>query len=393
MKKLLLLLVLIALWACSDDKVSGISTVETENAFLIRVVRGDSLPASHVVARVRAVDFVRNAESDSAEEFFAEYVADSLGYIRLNGFAVDSVTIEIINEGEGVFKKLLARDVRDGDSVQFVLEKTGSLHGKVYLPEGVDYAWVQVYGTDRLVKTDSNGFYELDSLPPFDYDLRVIVGDSVVTNAATVGAGEESFANVYTFEPDSVKVLDFESDNETFFINDLGISVSGYMIVTDTSVKTIPSINENFAKFIDDAGAGREGKVLHWKTSASPGLWSFFGTWVCKEKSPCNLSAMDSVVFYARGTGIYSIIFESLGKSNLEGKTLANDTLKSNDEWKRVCIKPSNFKPRDDMYGNFGWDAVSEAVTTITVAAYDSTELWIDDITLYGVKPSDFATK
>ena len=102
---------------------------------------------------------------------------------------------------------------------------------------------------------------------------------------------------------------------------------------------------------------------------------------------------MDSVVFYARGTGVYSIIFESLGKSNLEGKTLANDTLKSNDEWKRVCIKPSNFKPRDDMYGNFGWDAVSEAVTTITVAAYDSTELWIDDITLYGVKPSDFAAK
>lgn len=394
MKKLLLLLVFIALCACSDRDVSGISSVETQNAFLIRVVRADSLPAANVVARVRTVDFVRDSASDSvASEFFAEYVADSLGRIHIDSLDVEVASIEIVSEGEGVFRRLFARDVREGDSVQFVLEKTGSLHGKVYLPEGVDYAWVQVYGTDRLVKTDSNGFYELDSLPPFDYDLRVIVGDSVVANAAKVGAGEESLANVYTFEPDSVKVLDFESDNEKFFISDLGISVNAYMAATDTSVQTTPSIEENFASFLVNAGAGREGKALHWNNSSKPGLWSFFGTWVCKEESPCDLSAMDSVVFYARGTGIYSIIFESLGKTNLEGKTLANDTLKSSDEWKRVCIKPSNFKARDDMYGNFGWELVSKAVTTITIAAYDETEVWIDDITLYGVKPSDFATK
>ena len=158
MKKLLLLLALIALSACSDRDVSGISSVETQNAFLIRVVRGDSMPASNVVARVRAVDFIRNVEPDSVEHFLAEYVADSLGRIRLDGLAVDSVTIEILNEGEGVFRKILAKDVRDGDSVQYVLEKTGSVHGKVYLPDGVDYAWVQVYGTDRLVKTDNEGF-------------------------------------------------------------------------------------------------------------------------------------------------------------------------------------------------------------------------------------------
>lgn len=145
MKKLLLLFVLFALWACSDDKVSGISTVETENAFLIRVVRGDSLPAANVVARVRTVDFVRDSANESeSPEFFVEYVADSLGRIHIDSLAVEVASIEIVSEGEGVFRRLFARDVREGDSVQFVLEKTGSLHGKVYLPEGVDYAWVQV---------------------------------------------------------------------------------------------------------------------------------------------------------------------------------------------------------------------------------------------------------
>ncbi len=399
MKKLLLLLAIMALCACSDRDVSGISSVETQNAFLIRVVRGDSMPASNVVARVRAVDFIRNVEPDSVENFLAEYVADSLGRIRLDGLAVDSVTIEILNEGEGVFKKLLAKDVRDGDSVQYVLEKTGSVHGKVYLPDGVDYAWVQVYGTDRLVKTDNEGFYEMDSLPPYEYGLRIIVGDSVVEHSAMVGVGEDTRANVSVFEPDSIKVLDFEFAEAQFIIRELDISESGYMSSTDSNVMvspkvaTVPNTRKDIAEFIVDAGAGRDGNALHWKSSAGIGSWSFFGIWVCTENSPCDLSAMDSVVYYVRGTGVISIIFETLGSSNVEGKTLAYDTLKTNDEWRRVSIKPSNFKPRDDLYGNLGWDVISKTVTTISIAAYDDTEVWIDDITLYGVKPSDFITK
>lgn len=398
MKKLLLLLVLIALCACSDRNVSGISSVETQNAFLIQVVRSDSLPASNVVARVRAVDFIRNVESDSVEEFLAEYVADSLGYIRLNGLDVDSVTIEIVNEGEGIFRKVLAKDVRDGDSVQYVLEKTGSIYGKVYLPEGVEFAWVQVYGTDRLVKTDSEGFYEMDSLPPYEYDLRITVGDSIVEQSATVGVGEDTRANVCEFEPDSIKVLDFESANAQFIIRELGIREAGYMSATDTSVMvtpevvTVPETRKDIEEFIVEAGAGREGNAIHWESSARHGNWSFYGIWVCPEESPCNLSATDSIVFYARGKGVISIALETLGSSNEEGKTLAYDTLNT-DEWQRRVIKPANFKPRDDMYGNLGWEVISRAVTTISIAAYDETEFWIDDVVFYGIKPSDFAIK
>ena len=54
--------------------------------------------------------------------------------------------------------------------------------------------------------------------------------------------------------------------------------------------------------------------------------------------------------------------------------------------------KPVNFKARDDLYGNLGWDVISKAVTTVSIAAYDDTEFWIDDVVLYGVKPSDFAS-
>ena len=402
MKKWLLfpaVFVSLAFWACSNDKdVAGISTVETENAYLIQIVREDSLPAANVVARMRSADFVQSVEKDDAGKntkngFFTEFVTDSLGCIRIDSLTVDVATLEIVDNGEGLFKKIAAEDVQDGDSVQFMMEKTGSLRGKVYLPEGVDFAWVQVYGTDRLVKTDSDGSYEMDSLPPFEYDLRYVVGDSIVENSAKVSAGEEGAAYVYNFQPDSVNIFDFESDGEEFFITDLGYSVTGYMAATDTNTKTVPDINEGVASFIDDAGAGRKGKALHWESSAAFGKWSFFGTWICKEESPCDISATDSIVYYVRGTGVISIAFETLGSSNTEGKTLAYDTLDIGDKWQRRVIRPSNFKPRDDKYGNLGWDVISKAVTTVSIAAYDETEFWIDDIVLYGVKPSDFSTK
>jgi hypothetical protein len=105
------------------------------------------------------------------------------------------------------------------------------------------------------------------------------------------------------------------------------------------------------------------------------------------------LSATDSIVYYARGTGVVSVIFETLGSENVEGKTLAYDTLKTADEWTRYCIRPSDFKPRDDKYGNLGWEVISKSVTTISIAVYDDTEIWVDDVVLYGIKPSDFAAK
>ena len=397
MKKIFLLLVFSVFYiicACSDKDVAGISSVETQNAFLIRVVHDDSLPASNVVARVRSAKFVRDVGVDSVgEEFFAEYVTDSSGCFRMDSLTVDEASIEIVDGGVGVFRKIAAHDVQNGDSVQFVLEKTGSLRGKVYLPEGVDYAWIQMYGTDHLVKTDSEGYYEMDSLPPYEYDLRVIVGDSVVERSANVDAGEKSFANIYDFEPDSIKVLDFESGDAVFVLKEIDRNVTGYLAATDTSVVTVPAIGSKVAEAVEEAGTGREGKALHWKTSAGFGVWSFFGIWICPSSSTCDFTALDSVVYYVRGTGHYSFSFEALGKTNIEGKALTNDTLDSVDEWKRVCVKPTDFIERDSSYGNFGWEPVSKTVTTISIFAYDEAEIWIDDITLYGIKPSDFAVK
>ena len=119
---------------------------------------------------------------------------------------------------------------------------------------------------------------------PYEYDMRVIVGDSIIEQSAKIDAGEDVSANVHTFEPDSVKVLDFESASAQFTIKELGISETGYMSSTDTSVKTtpeveiIPETRKDLSEFIVEAGADREGNAIYWETSAAKrGSWSFYG--------------------------------------------------------------------------------------------------------------------
>ena len=125
MKKFLLFLVAVILCACSNDKVAGISTVETENAYLIQVVHEDSLPAAGVLARMRAASFVRSIDGDSAApEYYEEFVTDSLGCIRIDSLGVDVATIEIVDKGKGLFRKIFAEDMRKFEGQRFVLAKT-----------------------------------------------------------------------------------------------------------------------------------------------------------------------------------------------------------------------------------------------------------------------------
>ena len=200
MKKIFLLLLCIGLFACSEPKVAGTSTIETENAILIHVVYSDSTPASHAVAKVRPVWYVKDIDSDSMDEnIVEEYEADSLGYIRLNELSCDKVTIEILQKNLGVFESLTKENLVKSDSLVYCLKRIGSLIGKVNLTEGISFAWVQLFGTDRLVKTDSVGNFEVNSLPPAFYHVRAIISNeesSIAEASLQIEAGEKTDAGI-----------------------------------------------------------------------------------------------------------------------------------------------------------------------------------------------------
>lgn len=385
-----------SLSACSsDDKVAGVSTVETENAYVIQVVDEGGVPVVNASAVLRAANYLPalpalKKYSNYMEVIALELTSDTAGYIHIDEWFNDSLTLEVLDGDRGAFVELVASDIQKGDSAELTLNHLGVLSGKVDLPEGETFALVRIYGTDRVVKTDGEGHYEIQGLAPADYRIQTLVADSAsedivsvkpVAEVSSSSALEESSSSEEVAESSSselgyLSVLDFESG--------LG---GVYLKPTDTTVVMYP-VEDSAMAAIVDAGAGREGKAFHWTTSGETGHWSFLGLWMCSSSNPCDFSVIDSIEYYVRGTGSYSFNLETIIEGST-GKAVFLDTLQGAEEWERVVIRASDFMEGDSTYGNMGWDFVSKRVTNIAVPAYFDTEIWIDDIKFYGVRRKD----
>jgi len=374
----------IGLTACSETETAGVSTVETENAYVIQVVDEGGAPVSNASAVLRVAGYLpdfgalKKADSQTAALVAKTFASDSAGYIHIDELFEDSLTLEVLDGNRGAFVEILSENIQKGDSAELTLNRLGMMSGKIDLPAGEKFGWVRIYGTDRVVQTDSDGNYAIEGLAPADYRVQLLVADSETVEVVTVKS-EQPASSSSIKEPESsssalgyLNVLDFEDG--------LG---SVYLKPTDTTV-TMSPVEDSAALAIVDAGAGREGKAFHWTTSAKTGHWSFMGLWMCSSSDPCDFSAMDSIEYFVRGTGSYSFNLESIISGNT-GKAVFLDTLNGSDEWERVVIRASDFMEGDSTYGNVGWDGVINHVTNIAVPAYYDADIWIDDIKFYGV--------
>lgn len=376
------LLLAFAFWNCSDKDVAGISSVETGNACVIKVVDENAEPVVNAVARLRPANYLAafsdGALADSSLVF--ELVTDSAGYIHIDSLIADSMTLEILDGYRGVFATLSSEDMQPGDSTELAVARLGKLRGRVKMPQDMEFAWVEIYGTDRKVKTDSEGNYEIDSLAPAAYGVHVVVGDSTFNEIVLVKSAEITEEKVVT-------LIDFESGITSHL--DVKHEFVGFMDKMDSDVVTVPSI-DNPIEGVEEAGAGREGHAFHWTSSkAKGGSWSFFEVEFCPYDASCDLSALDSVEFYIRGTGTFSLNLESLGNANYQGKAMHLDSLDSPNEWIRKSIKPSDFDKPDSCWGNFGWDIVRTKMTSLSFFVMDNAEIWLDDVKLYGIRRDD----
>ncbi len=374
---LMLVAVALNLAACSKEKVAGVSTVETDNAWIVQIVNDDLTPAANVSARVRSASYLfsSNLENDG---ILAEYLTDSAGCFTIDRLMSYAETVEAVNGNRGVFATIYARNLPKKDSLLLVMNRLGTLKGKVELPEGESFATVEIYGTGKSAKTDADGNYEIDSLPPATYRIHVVTSNFEMDDTVAVREG-----------PKMVRLVDFESGTLRNNLKAPALEGTGYLAVTDTSVKTNP-LPDSALTGIENAGAGRDGLAFHWtSSSAKSGAWSLFGMWICHEDTPCDFSALDSIVYYVRGTGRYSFAMESMGDSNYQGKALFDDSLDVAERWIRKTVKPSDFAAGDSLWGNFGWEPIQDKITNIAISAYGESEIWLDDIELYGVDEKD----
>jgi len=400
---------LLALWGCTEDKVAGgFDTVETENAFIIKVVDSDDNPVRNGVARVRSLNYLPEMTLENDSNSGGNFVTDSLGEIRLdsalisciNRINVDSAVVEVLSvdgaDGSvfGALRRIslsaiLERIVQNNsdDSLKIETAPVGEITGSIVLSEGDSNAWVQVYGTDHWAKINPDGSFVLEGLPPADYDLRVVVGKSVQEISVKVEANENM--DVGDLVGNYLDIVDFESQDYSSLLRAPMHNNEWYLAHQGDSVVTTPGDTNGIAG-VEEAGAGRDGYAFHWKSSSPNGSWSNWGLWLCPSENPCDFTQVDSIVYYVRGEGRYSFVLESLGEENFKGKAIYRDTLTSTEEWVRKSIVPSDFEPGDSSWGNLGWDMISQKVTNVVIPAYGEAEVWIDDIRIYGINRKDF---
>jgi len=483
--------------------------VETENCVALQVVRPDGRPASMALAKIRPLWYVADTAhgTDTSLEIRNLYT-DKNGWVYCKGLPQGRYAVQIIGDSLGAITEVEHLDTASGNEhIHIPLFPMGSLQGAVSLPSGIPYAWVQFYGLDEQVKTDSLGNFTFQSLPPgslriraiapnlpteiaadfvqirsnstvdagtlaapsigtedpvlwrysrfirvdslvsnwmrplsdptvltlnldssnFDFsqtmadgrDLRILDAqgnqltyqrarwDSLL-NIAVIririegaidsttqieirwgrsGAVDLGYAELWNGINDSVKqeiytllVDDFEHNSGQTMLAALTPTTYWYWFGADSTDTILPASSVDFAKALQPAGAGRSGYALHLSYSDSTSQWNILGTAI--GSGPQNLATLDSIVFWVRGTGNYSLAFDNNYVGN-GGKAWMHDTLDS--VWTRKCIRPQDLMPADGFAGNVGWTNVEDIVTNLTFIFGGGKDFWVDDIRIFGI--------
>ena len=148
------------------------------------------------------------------------------------------------------------------------------------------------------------------------------------------------------------------------------------------------------------AGSGRSGTALQLVCGAGQcdtGRVLLAATLLAT--TPRSLRSMDSLEFWARGTGSVWISLEHMDSLQLqliqEGKLDSLQPKRAwtsrilDTTWQRIRLAPADFDPGDGLSGNIGWTGVRDSVNYITFLIQGGSQLWLDDIRIHGIDGDD----
>lgn len=413
--------------ACSSsngiDPSAGTS-LETENsvAVVLAVKQSDGSPAARTKVLVRPVDFLAGANNmdvvkDHKKGESPVVVSDSTlgilnletdeqGRLNLKRLKPGTYNVEARQDTTKAFVRVVVTDV-SRDSVSIKLEPTGAVSGQVYLPENESSVTVGVKGLDYFVETDEEGKFEFKSLPK---GLLTLVGftfrtyktldmdgkPSAISNLMTVGSSNTKVESGKTSKNVTIGQKQVPASDTTVkedvypvvLFADFEDSTYGWYISRSKYAEAELDAEKNVA--------GRKGMVAHFVyQNDSNANWALMGRAL---NEMTDMSELDSVVFWAR-SGLsdssqwisvsFDVLLDSTGYEN--GKAWVH--LELDTTWQRFVVTPKDLIEPDEhnIGGNIGWDAVKEHVTNLNFFGGGVTEgtpyeMWLDDITIYGVK-------
>lgn len=397
--------------ACSnDEKGVAAGSLETENsiAFHVKLANGQNASKAYVIIH--------------ESEYFADKVnldstrhpqTDENGILELDSLPRGNYIVEVRSlqdkqEQKGATTFEITQV--DNDSGKVVTVQTGvpaSFEGKAYTDKYP--AWVIIRGLEYKVPVDSQGNFSFESLPEgvFEFVLvhsqtnsagatvsqilteeEICVGcnDSEPVNLVDKTAPPKDSVSKDTATADTVAADTADTDTipkdtlKHFVFDDFENSVSAWY--ESHSEKASGSLE------ISEAGEGRNGLAAHFQcTNDADYNWALMGQYL---GGHVDMSALDSVVFWARGSVKKYISFSfdivtADSKANITSiKSWIHIVLA--EQWTRYSFTPTDMvEAEDDNGGNVGWDAVKDGVTNISIFGGAGGEFWIDDIEFFGL--------
>jgi len=171
----------------------------------------------------------------------------------------------------------------------------------------------------------------------------------------------------------SILVSDFEQSS---LVSLLPIPQNWSSLAADPAMISAPSLV--------DAGMGRTGRALHVAFAAA--IQSGYAYTSVPLGGMRSLRSLDSIVFWARGPRtILTFAFDHKGVNDTKAWTPRN----LDSTWKHIAIRPSDLDSAKPVGGNVGWLGVRDSVTDISFFVVQGSDLWLDDIRLYGIDRDD----
>ena len=367
--------------ACDSGRSTAGSSLETENSIAVLVQLADGTPAARMKVVVRPESYLSGASELGSDSLYQlNFETDDQGRVVLSDVPSGSYVIEARNDSLNLkgFEKIAYVEADSATPLTVEVSEPTKVSGRVGLPQLVRRAaTVSVQGLDYQVPMDSTGYFEFDALPSGNIEIVAFVNDA---------------------DEDSVKVYgkietDVGSGSEELYLGDSAYVKTEFVFddFENGVAQWVPTASNNaeVKLNVEAAGFGREGNVAHFvckRDSAAEWDWALIGR---ELGGFVDMSDLDSIVFWARSSEASKISFAFDVFVNDDSIT-SSENIKAwghydvDTAWTRYTVIPSKLDTADSNGGNVGWDAIKNRVTKLGIFGQMGTEVWVDDIEVYG---------
>ena len=427
--------------ACSnDDKSVAAGSLETENSIAIRVTNADGTVAAKANVIIHEADYLSEIHKastvqsegspsgdvivsvDIATNYTKTPVTDTNGILYLDFPPTGQYMVEVISAKDTDQKGANAFEVpaEVPDSTMIVPVQLGnsiSVSGNVQTDK--ENTWVMIRGMQYAAKVNPDGSFSFPSIPASDFEIVLVYPtenakgtlENVIIGSTTLHTGHDQKAMTLVDTTMTSSGKEVPPDTATTPKDTATVdTVKKDTVPEDTLVHFMfedfedalddeGSIKKWYASHSDDATAeleivntdsDRKGFVAHFQcTNDSNYNWALMGQYL--EGGPIDMSAIDSVVFWARGTvkNYISFSFDIIQRDEEANTTTSAKSwthIVLSEKWTRYSFTPADMiDAENDSGGNVGWDAVKDGVTNISIFGGAGGEFWIDDIEIFGL--------